>query len=390
MPVYRADHVRRAAQLALLGSFVISLAFTSYRTYLHLFDDLRSHQQADIQKLRELDLRRTSGWKALPKYFEPAFETRVEGRDLAIRRYARFKLTRLHVSSNPRVVLGNDDWLFYDHEAEPNYFTPPDPNFAEFFNEWAVNMPAWRQWLAERNIRLVIVIAPNKQRVYPQYLPTLQQKTWHDRVTTDLVDRWRANDPQLHVEDLFVPLDEAARASERLIYFKTDTHWNTDGMLVGYRRTAAALGLTPLGPDAFHHGGGPTKVGDLTVKLGYWDRPPEPFTHWELKSPRAKLVEFDFYKTVAGRLDYLDAKAWDNPTQSDRAVLFHDSFGAGLYSELLAEHFGRLVAVPSNHLDPTVIEREKPNVVILEIVERQFQALGARGPQDPPRSSVVQ
>ena len=31
----------------------------------------------------------------------------------------------------------------------------------------------------------------------------------------------------------------------------------------------------------------------------------------------------------------------------------------------------------------------RPNIVILEIVERQFQGIGARGPLDPPRRSMV-
>lgn len=387
MPNRNAEIVRRWAQWLLLVSFITGMGFTSYRTYLHLIDDIRENERADVKRLRAFNPSKTRSWKHLPEDFEPAFENRVEGRDLAVRRFARFKLNTLGVSSNPRVIIGKDGWLFYHHEAEPTYFSPADPQLAKIIDEWAVALPEWRRWLADRNIQLLVVIAPNKQQIYPDKLPTFQQKLLDDAPLQQLSQRWQSADPKLQVVHLFAPL--FAAAIDQQVYFKTDTHWNTDGMLVGYRKAVQALGMVPLGPEAFQSGPGPTKVGDLTVKLGYWNEPPEPFTHWELRNPRAKPVSVDIGGDEEARLDYLDTKAWERAGGGPRAVFFHDSFGAGFFSELLAEHFGRMVAVPSNHLDPGIIEREQPNIVILEIVERQFQGIGARGPFDPPRRSMV-
>ena len=102
-----------------------------------------------------------------------------------------------------------------------------------------------------------------------------------------------------------------------------------------------------------------------------------------------RRIEWIDLPDEGSRLQYLDVRAWERPGQPGSCLLFHDSFGHDYYAKLLAEHFGRLVAVPSSHLDPRVIERERPTVVVLEIVERLFQGIGARRPSDPPRRSLT-
>jgi hypothetical protein len=62
--------------------------------------------------------------------------------------------------------------------------------------------------------------------------------------------------------------------------------------------------------------------------------------------------------------------AMEHPdTALPRAVIFRDSFATALVP-LLAEHFRRSVYVWKNAFDTAVIEREKPDFVIHELVER--------------------
>jgi hypothetical protein len=44
---------------------------------------------------------------------------------------------------------------------------------------------------------------------------------------------------------------------------------------------------------------------------------------------------------------------------------------------MLAENFSRVVFVSSRELDPALIERERPDIVIEEIVERALHVPGA-------------
>jgi hypothetical protein len=374
-------------QAALVAVFLTGLGFTSYRTYRNVLADVLENQHRDIKRLLDLPLRKLHAWKHIPRVFEPVFDERIEGRDLAVRRYARFKLECFEISSSSRVLMGQDGWLFFQYAADPSYYPPGHPRVDLIRSEWVKALPEWRQWLKDRNVDLLIVIAPNKQSIYPEYLPPLEQKRHVQAPLDCLLQELSAADPELKVLDLRPQLLDAKKSGQ--IYFRTDTHWNTDGMIVGYRETVKALGIAPLPAEAFHAGSGPTKEGDLTQLLGYWQEGPEPYDHWELRNPTACPVAVDPGGDEIARLDYLDTKAWERPEGCRRVVFFHDSFAAGFFSELLAEHFGRLLAVPSNHMDPAIIEREKPDIVILEIVERQFQGIGARGPHEPSRRSMV-
>ena len=59
-----------------------------------------------------------------------------------------------------------------------------------------------------------------------------------------------------------------------------------------------------------------------------------------------------------------------------RAVVLRDSMAIPLIP-LLSENFSRVVYVSSRQLDRALIEREKPDVVIEELVERSLHAPGA-------------
>lgn len=360
--------------------------WTSVRSFRHVWSDMKSGGNADIRRLAKFNPLRGHDWKTFPAAFEDAFEPRVEGRDIYVRRFARFKLESLGVSPRPKVWLGRDGWLFFNHEADPNYLSVDDPRLEDRIDAWARALPEWRAWLAERGIRFLIVVAPDKQSVYDNRLPALQQKLRRAAPLDDILRRWRAADPRLEVVDLR-PILRAAR-DERLVYYRTDTHWTPTGAMIGYHQTARAIGFKPLSDPAFSGDVPAQRAGDIAGQLGFWREGPETFANRRLNERTARPVSIADSGDTTVRLDYLNSRCWEND-RGQRAVLFHDSFGDGFYAELLAEHCTRLLAVPSNHLDPIVIEREKPDVVILEIVERLFQGVSPRRPGDPPRRSMV-
>jgi hypothetical protein len=379
----------RALQAVQVAGFAAMIGWIGIRTAGHVLHAVRSESSAEVRPLQTFQPTRWRSWRELPVDFEHVFNPRVELRDISFRRYARFKISRLGVSSTPRVLFGSDGWLFYNHDGEGYpYYTPGDPRLTARLGEWTRALPEWRAWLADRDIRLLIVIAPNKQSVYPENLPPIERKQTGPTPTDRLLADLRAADPALNVVDLRNPL-RAARSGGPM-YFKTDTHWLPAGARAGYEETARALGVTPLPPSRFRGGPGPTHAGDLTRLLGWWPHPPEPFDHLEVVDPAAREVPLADAGDDTAKLDYLDARALESPLAGGtRLVAFHDSFGDGLYVNLLAEHFARTVAIPSSHMDPAVIERERPAVVVLEIVERMFQGIGARRPTDPPRRSIV-
>jgi alginate O-acetyltransferase complex protein AlgJ len=374
---FAAKLTRITAQVLLIGGFVGGIAIYSYKTYLNVVED--AHELPKCYPLR------WHYWKDFPENMQKFFEDRVAWKHLQVRRYARFKLDRLGVSPTPRVWVGDDGWLFYNHEAESdNYFSLTDPRLVDRRNQWVTALPEWRTWLAERGIRLQVVVPPNKQSIYSEFLPPIECKRTGPTPLDVFLNQLRQRDLTFPILDLREPVRQAK--SQGQLYFQTDTHWNPQGQFVGYQATARALGVEPLPLSAFRITADGVKNGDLPRQMGYWPLGPELFSDMKVANPRAKKLEIGADANDETRLDYLDSRLYVQVDEMlPKVVLFHDSFGFG---DFLAEHCSRLLCIPSNHMDPDVIAREKPDVVILEIVERLFQGIGARRPTDPPRRSL--
>ena len=190
--------------------------------------------------------------------------------------------------------------------------------------------------------------------------------------------------------DLRAPLTQA-KNRERL-YFKTDSHWNLLGAMVGYRSIAGAMrgALTAVGkgdsvpPPADpkmppYVDGVDTYSGDLARMLGLPGRYTEPDF-----APLGKVLG-DPWSRCARRVDapqpgapdpgLVETYMCDRPNLP-RAVVFRDSMAIALIP-LLSEDFSRVVYVQSRAMDFDIIERERPDIVIEEMVERSINAPAA-------------
>jgi alginate O-acetyltransferase complex protein AlgJ len=71
-------------------------------------------------------------------------------------------------SSVPKVLIGKDGWLFWagdqmvEHYRGVNQFTPQE------LEDWKTLLEHRRDWLAERGIKYLFVIAPDKSSIYPE------------------------------------------------------------------------------------------------------------------------------------------------------------------------------------------------------------------------------
>jgi hypothetical protein len=87
----------------------------------------------------------------------------------------------------------------------------------------------------------------------------------------------------------------------------------------------------------------------------------------------------DSAKRCAQRLDKGEYPGFEffacNRPGLPRAVILRDSMAIPLIP-LLSENFSRVVYVESRKLDRALIEREKPAIVIEELVERSLHAPG--------------
>ena len=323
-------------------------------------------------------------WKSLPAAVESHFNAHLAGRDAIVAAQAQLKADWLRVSPNPKVWLGRDGWLFYNHSAEPGFVSPTDHGFAARLDRWAAALSARRRWLAERGIRFLVVAAPDKQSIYPECLPRIARRRGPSPLD-DLFTRC-GRDADLAVLDL----RESLRAARPLgpIYRHTDSHWSPVGDYAGCAATVAALArwypqLQLLPPVAIAPTPQRCMGGDLARLLGLANRLTDDVPR--LTGPptaHARPATENIAYQPDARLAHVRADVWvnDDPDRP-RVLLLGDSFADDDFCALLAERCGRLVRVGSYEGQENLVERERPDVVICEFVERMLEGYVPRGPK---------
>ncbi len=293
-----------------------------------------------------------------------------------IRALSQVKVCGLHTSASANVRLGLDGWLYFSHDGLGSDYDEVRPFTLAELEQWRRVLQHRQQWLAQRGCRYLLMIPPDKQTIYPEHLdPSLQARHAGVRLS-QLLDYLARNLPELTVLDVRQQLMEA-KQHER-VYYVTDSHWNHRGALLGYEALARQLAqwfpqVQPFEPDQFDAVEEITSRGDLAGLLALSGAYRERVVRL---NPRFRLnAHISDVPVLAPRAqkDYGHPYATECPNSSwPRGVLFHDSFAVGPLLQLLPEHFQHLAMIWDDNFHPDVIEREQPDVVIQQMVERKL------------------
>ncbi|MBL0949982.1 MAG: cell division protein FtsQ [Pseudomonas sp.] len=169
--------------------------------------------------------------------------------------------------TGPRVRQGCPDWLFLADEMKIH--TDAEANARARVEK----VRALDAWLATRNIRLLVVLVPDKSRIAADRLCGLSRSaSLAERAST--WQRWaqQAGVTTVELAPTLAPLGSAA-------FLRTDTHWSEAGAEQAAQQVAAAvrtLGITPTPAKQWQRSVGPEQVrpGDL-VRLAGLDWLPE-------------------------------------------------------------------------------------------------------------------
>lgn len=127
-----------------------------------------------------------------------------------------------------RVRAGCDDWLFLSDELEVHAARAQS---AEFRVQLAAQL---ERRLAERGIKLLMVVVPDKTRIESAHLCTLQRTA----LFQDRINHWLNMLPPVTSLNLTALLD--GTPGDR--YYHTDTHWNENGANASAAEIARELG----------------------------------------------------------------------------------------------------------------------------------------------------
>ncbi len=320
---------------------------------------------ADWPPLR-LELGALQKW---PAQYETWVRDRFGYRSTLIGWHSQLMLDVLGISPRADVVLGKDGWLFLGTNKSIDAYRCIFPYDAGGLAHEIAYTRERTAYLSGLGIRYLNVWAPNKEEMYPEFLPLWIQKTRGPC----RMDQLGAALHKAGLSFLDLRASEQAAKAQALAYHKTDTHWNAVGAYFGYRSIVTELRqwfpeMKMLEPGEVRFVEVARPGGDLARQLDLEKRYAGPQTFEQL-AHRCKRVQPSVTRPKGTKLEAFDCPGSKGP----RVLMFGDSYGNGLIP-FLAESASHFLAVEFGPpIDEDLIAREKPDVVIEVHVERQMQ-----------------
>ena len=298
------------------------------------------------------------------RYYQDNFVLKEQLFDL----YNHMQLNIFSKSPIPKkVVLGTSDWLFIgDGYSSVILESKAVINFTDAeLQAIRRNLLKRNNWLQERGIAYYIAIAPEKHTLLGQYLPIRQG----DRPTKRAQFKALMTGSGIEIADLTEPLLPYGHAK---LYHKTDSHWNDLGAFLACQALLSRINqkyshVPALNLADFKACHELKYDGDLARMLNLAIAEDQMLL--QNTAPVARL-------TASSIPDYQNATEtrFKGHANKLKVLVFRDSFCSAMMN-FLKESFGETVFIWSYEFDKELIEREKPDIVIQEVVERELDQL---------------
>jgi alginate O-acetyltransferase complex protein AlgJ len=286
------------------------------------------------------------------------------------------------------VAIGKDGWLYYllDDSREDilrtKHYTPAELAMI------CDSQQAVKDYLDASGIDYYLVTCPDKYTVYPEFLPALLKGRTGPSCLDEVVAALKANTDVKLIDTRQAVIDAK---EQRTVFLKTDTHWNAYGAFAAYTELIGRISQDH--PDVRRITESDCSVnvvykdyrGDLARFIGSSYKPTDQF--FEFSVSGSDLVRLDpSYGAWSGDPAY-ELMSFENPSHPElpTAVVFHDSF-FNVMIPLLADSFSKVTFVRSMFVMDEVVKADKPDIVIVDYVERSQGWLLGRVDTFPPRT----
>lgn len=144
--------------------------------------------------------------------------------------------------NNSKVIMGQSDWLFLGELNIPYYTGEKNFKNESEIKEYIKPYEKLKKECDKVGKNLVIMICPEKEEIYPEYMPTLEIKDEVER-PIKIRDYIASNSD---VKYLY-PKEELLKYKKNyMLYKKYDTHWNPVGAYIASNEIKKALNIDTI------------------------------------------------------------------------------------------------------------------------------------------------
>lgn len=272
-------------------------------------------------------------------------------------------------SPDNNVIVGKNGWLYYGETVNDflNIGTLSDRGINNIKN----NLEIINEYCNENNVRFIFTVAPNKNSVYPDYMPSNYFPAEKDGNYERLSASFGENFPYCDMKKVILGTE-----SNIPLYHKKDTHWNNLGAYAGHAALMEMLGKEkcPSGNWTVRN----DRKGDLADMIYPAGKPNDSQVY----------TDHDFRYQYLGRFNSFDDMSIKTfcEGKDGNLLMFRDSYGEAILP-FIAECFGSAEFTRTVPYRLDNIGNGGTDTIILEIVERNIPNLQKYAPLMP--ASVV-
>ena len=361
---------KEAGAKILIAAFILIICLSwLWWMLLGRFVDAKNYEN---RKLAERPALSAENYAAFPQEYTAYFNDNVPFRSSLIKLNNRIDYFAFKRASNEHVIIGPDNWLFYDNKGDGDpiaNYQGTDLYSEEELEALAENCLAQRDLLAEQGKEFVIMIAPNKERILSEYL-TERYGAPAENYRALQIFRYLKEHTDLRVVYPYGELMEAKSRVSENIWYKTDTHWNYIGGYVGASALLKELGIEMPAVDSdeitISDGGG--KAGDLAGMLNL--KKELKFADHEYRlsgydDHGVEELEWDFNGMIRYQAEGADSRT---------VFVIRDSFSSHM-ALYIGSQFNKTYLKNVKSYTPADLEETDPDVVVYETVERYADRL---------------
>ncbi len=280
--------------------------------------------------------------------------------------------------ASSQVIKGKKKWLFYNSAIDSDSIGDFEgtKKYSPEEMDCILKEALWTQEeLKARGINFTILVAPNKENVYSEYMPDMYT---HSKISgTDILIEHLANN---NVKIINPKEELLKKHSKYQLYYSYDTHWNQLGAYIGVRNVLETWNIQiPSLEDRtivsdklfgnYHYCG----MDDLAEMAGLRESVFSDEVEYEIEG--TGLMDWTAFESEQ---ESKQVSYYSNPEAQVQAtlLLIGDSFRSSMVPSL-RETFSDVYVVHRSYYTADVLNEINPEYLISEYVERYSDGIGS-------------
>lgn len=361
---------KKFGYIIIIGAFVMICLSGFIQIILGKYIKTENYEN---RKLAERPNFTIANYAEFPKEYTDYYNDHIPFRNNLITLNSAIDYYLFRKSTNDYVIVGKDNWLFYKRQDDGDpisCYQGTNLLGLEELKSLAENCIKQRDFLEKQGKEFVIFIAPNKERIYWENMPSQYGKP-ADNYKALQIYKYLKENTDLRIVYPYEELMEYKEKNNYNIWYKTDTHWNRIGAYIGTSTLLAELGINvpAINSEKMKIVAKENVSGDLADMLNLSKQ-------LKINDREYQVLGYNTHQLKVQQYDFFEVFSYVSVEADPRKIyVLRDSFATSM-AEYIGSQFSETYMRHKTTYSYEDFIKQNPDVFVYEVVERNVGELG--------------